>query len=281
MLWAASTWRATGPAATTYPPRVWVHLAADGSRAHGPRLRMRLVHPSHPLVASQQAPQQVASQVSQPGVVPQPYPRPGGAVAPALPRYDPVRAMQAAAKPGHALMPPQYAPVGAMQPAPKTGDTGAAAGPGALAGLWGAAGALQGAPPGFGSQGVVVQAASQAGARGVRGLGMEHGGDADMADGGCGWEPVSPDRPPQLSLVEQPDPLSSNQALHRVFDSGKWGDSRGVMLQLRRVRERVAKYEARLAALGSRSVLRDRWQHKLQLLSRRQRALYAVAIDRV
>lgn len=35
--------------------RVWVELGADGSRAHGPTLQMRLVSESHPLVVAQAA----------------------------------------------------------------------------------------------------------------------------------------------------------------------------------------------------------------------------------
>ena len=35
--------------------RVWVELGADGSRAHGPTLQMRLVSELHPLVAAQAA----------------------------------------------------------------------------------------------------------------------------------------------------------------------------------------------------------------------------------
>ena len=38
VMWSARVWG-----------RVWVRLAADGSRAHGPRLEMRLVADSHPL----------------------------------------------------------------------------------------------------------------------------------------------------------------------------------------------------------------------------------------
>ena len=30
--------------------RVWVMLGCDGSRAHGPRLRIRILHPSHPSI---------------------------------------------------------------------------------------------------------------------------------------------------------------------------------------------------------------------------------------
>lgn len=71
-IWQAQLWQ-----------RVWVRLAADGTRAHGPRLGMRLVADSHPLVPEAaameaQAQAQVAQGQGQGQVAMQPRPQAQG-----------------------------------------------------------------------------------------------------------------------------------------------------------------------------------------------------------
>lgn len=96
--------------------RVWVRLSADGSRAHGPTLRMRLLADSHP--EAQAAAQKEAAEAAAAGTSSQPQ----------APAAGPAAGCSALSRPGAAR--PAYRPPG----------VGAAAGAGQAA---------RGPPPGF------------------------------------------------------------------------------------------------------------------------------------